>query len=81
MSSSVLCDRLSDLHAAGLVTKDDNGDYALTPLGADLGSVLDPLDQWSRRWAKDRNAREGNSIGAPAVVPCSVPQALATRTT
>lgn len=54
MSSSVLYERLSELHTAGLIAKDDNGDYALTSLGADLGSALEPLDQWSRRWAKQR---------------------------
>jgi DNA-binding HxlR family transcriptional regulator len=57
MSSSVLYERLSELNAAGLIAKDDNGDYALTALGTDLGSALDPLDQWSRRWAEQRTAR------------------------
>lgn len=57
MSSSVLYERLSELRAAGLIAKDDNGEYALTSLGADLASALDPLDQWSRRWAEQRNAR------------------------
>lgn len=52
MSSSVLYERLSELNAAGLVMKDDNGDYTLTSLGADLGSALNPLDQWSQRWAE-----------------------------
>jgi DNA-binding HxlR family transcriptional regulator len=56
MSSSVLYERLTELHAAGLIAKDDNGDYALTRLGADLGTALDPLDQWSRRWARKRDA-------------------------
>jgi DNA-binding HxlR family transcriptional regulator len=56
MSSSVLYERLNELSAAGLITKDDNGDYTLTPLGADLGSALDPLDQWSRGWSKQHNA-------------------------
>jgi DNA-binding HxlR family transcriptional regulator len=57
MSSSVLYERLSELSAAGLITKDDSGDYTLTSLGTDLGSALDPLDQWSRRWAEQHNAR------------------------
>jgi DNA-binding HxlR family transcriptional regulator len=52
MSSSVLYGRLSELDAAGLITKNDSGDYVLTSLGAELGSALDPLDQWSRRWAE-----------------------------
>jgi DNA-binding HxlR family transcriptional regulator len=54
MSSSVLYERLTELNAAGLITKDDNGDYTLTALGADLGAALDPLDQWSRRWARQK---------------------------
>jgi DNA-binding HxlR family transcriptional regulator len=51
MSSSVLYERLGELNAAGLVAKDGNGDYTLTSLGAELGSALDPLEQWSQRWA------------------------------
>jgi len=51
MSSSVLYDRLNELGGAGLITKDTSGDYMLTPLGADLGAALDPLDRWSQRWA------------------------------
>jgi len=57
MSSSVLYERLNELSAAGLIEKDERGDYTLTPLGADLGSALDPLDQWSRRWAGQHHAR------------------------
>ena len=57
MSSSVLYERLSELNAAGLVAKNDNGDYTLTSLGADLGSALNPLDQWSQRWSKQGNVR------------------------
>lgn len=56
MSSSVLYERLGELGAAGLVVKDGAGDYTLTTLGADLGSALEPLDQWSRRWAKHQRA-------------------------
>ena len=54
MSSSVLYERLTELNAAGLITKDDSGDYTLTALGADLGAALDPLDQWSQRWARQK---------------------------
>lgn len=54
MSSSVLYERLNELAEAGLIAKDDNGAYILTSLGADLGSALHPLDQWSQRWATDR---------------------------
>lgn len=38
-------------------SSDDYGEYALTALGVDLGSALEPLDQWSRRWTKQRNAQ------------------------
>jgi DNA-binding HxlR family transcriptional regulator len=51
MSSSVLYARLAELSDAGLVDKDPRGDYTLTPIGADLGRALAPLDKWSRRWA------------------------------
>ena len=57
MSSSVLYERLSELDAAGLIAKADNGDYTLTSLGADVGLALDPLDEWSKRWAKRSNGR------------------------
>jgi DNA-binding HxlR family transcriptional regulator len=57
MSSSVLYERLSELSTAGLIAKDDSGDYTLTPVGADLGSALNTLDQWSQRWAKQHNAQ------------------------
>lgn len=57
MSSSVLYERLNELSAGGLVTKDDGGHYTLTSLGAELGSALDPLDQWAKRWAKQHQTR------------------------
>jgi DNA-binding HxlR family transcriptional regulator len=52
MSSSVLYERLGELTDAGLVTRDDDGAYALTDLGASLGEALGPLDSWARTWAK-----------------------------
>ena len=51
LSSSVLYERLRELAAAGLVARDDDGAYALTPLGSALGTALEPLDAWARRWA------------------------------
>jgi DNA-binding HxlR family transcriptional regulator len=54
MSSSVLYERLMELTTAGLIVKDNNGDYTLTALGADLGLALNPLDEWAKRWAKGR---------------------------
>ena len=38
MSSSVLYERLEELTGAGLVARDDAGDYLLTDLGAALGA-------------------------------------------
>ena len=52
MSSSVLYERLGDLTTAGLVTRTEDGGYALTDLGSSLGEALAPLDAWARRWAK-----------------------------
>lgn len=52
MSSSVLYDRLRELSEAGLIEKDDRGDYALTGVGEGLGDALAPLDEWARRWAR-----------------------------
>lgn len=54
MSSSVLYERLRDLTGAGLVTRDQAGAYLLTDLGSLLRSVIDPLDDWARRWSDSR---------------------------
>ena len=54
MSSSVLYERLRELSDAGLISKNDDGDYVLSDLGSELGSALEPLDQWSERWATER---------------------------
>lgn len=52
MSSSVLYERLGELVEARLVERTDGGAYRLSRLGADLGAALEPLDAWSRRWAR-----------------------------
>lgn len=54
LSSSVLYDRLRELAEADLVTKDDEGAYELTDLGAGLGKAVGPLDAWAQRWARRR---------------------------
>ena len=53
MSSSVLYSRLDELRATGLVVQDDASAYRLTELGRQLGSALEPLQEWSDRWATD----------------------------
>jgi DNA-binding HxlR family transcriptional regulator len=50
MSSSVLRDRLAELSDAGLVGRDADERWSLTPLGTDLRRSLAPLDRWARRW-------------------------------
>jgi len=52
MSSSVLYERLEELTAAGLLTRDGTGAYLLTDLGAALAPALESLDSWARRWAE-----------------------------
>jgi DNA-binding HxlR family transcriptional regulator len=53
MSSSVLYNRLDDLRATGLVVQDQAGAYTLSELGRQLGSALEPLQEWAQRWATD----------------------------
>ena len=53
MSPSVLYERLRELGHAGLLVKNDDGQYELTEIGRALGNALDPLDQWARRWANE----------------------------
>ena len=52
MSPSVLYERLGELIDAGLVMQSDDQRYALTEIGSALASALEPLDQWSRQWAR-----------------------------
>ena len=54
LSSSVLYDRLRELTEAGLIEKDPDDAYRLTAIGRSLRESLEPLDAWSRRWAKAR---------------------------
>ena len=57
MSPSVLYQRLGELTEAGLVAQEADQRYELTEIGHALGAALQPLDQWSRRWAS--RARSG----------------------
>jgi DNA-binding HxlR family transcriptional regulator len=54
VSPSVLYARLGDLTDAGLVAQSEDQRYELTDIGRALGAALEPLDQWSRRWARQR---------------------------
>jgi len=50
MSSSVLRDRLAELHGAGLLETDDAGRYALSHHGLALLEALKPLSSWAEAW-------------------------------
>ncbi len=52
MSPSVLYDRLGELTDARLVVQRDDQCYELSDLGRSLGTALNPLEEWARRWAR-----------------------------
>ena len=54
MSPSVLYERLRELGEAGLIERDDAERYVLTRVGRSLGAALEPLEAWSRGWARER---------------------------
>ena len=53
MSSSVLRTRLVELVEHGLVEQDET--YALTKIGRELGTAIDPLTKWANRWRGGRS--------------------------
>jgi DNA-binding HxlR family transcriptional regulator len=57
MSPSVLYERLHELGEAGLIDQDPDQRYRLTAVGESLGSALEPLDAWARKWATRRSGR------------------------
>ena len=56
MSSSVLYERLGELVEAGLLDQEPSLEYALTPIGRELGEAIEPLSKWSKRWARSSGA-------------------------
>ncbi len=50
VSSSVLNERLRELRNAGIVSREARG-YQLTADGGSLLQALEPIDEWSKRWA------------------------------
>lgn len=52
MSTSVLSQRLRELVDAGIAERGEAG-YALSARGRELLALLQPVDAWSRRWARD----------------------------
>lgn len=70
VSEKVLADQLRELEESGLVTRHDHGtvpphvEYALTPLGLELGQHLGALAAWSQaRLVEPQAAAEANSAG------------------
>jgi DNA-binding HxlR family transcriptional regulator len=54
MSSSVLYERLGELRSAGLVARDEHGEYELTAVGRQLGDAIAPLQRWAERWSTNK---------------------------
>jgi DNA-binding HxlR family transcriptional regulator len=51
ISPTILSARIKDLCEANLVEKTLQG-YALTPLGRELFTILEPFKSWAHGWAK-----------------------------
>lgn len=51
MSPTVLRERLLELVDAGVVERDERGDYALSASGRELAAALRPLQAWAEAWA------------------------------
>jgi DNA-binding HxlR family transcriptional regulator len=52
MSSSVLYERIRELVDAALIHQTEDRTYELTAIGRALGEAIEPLGQWSEKWAK-----------------------------
>ncbi|MGW0247126.1 winged helix-turn-helix transcriptional regulator [Nocardia goodfellowii] len=50
-SSSMLSTRLHHLQSTGLIAKNADKTYELTPAGVELGTALESVWSWSRRWS------------------------------
>lgn len=51
-SPTLLTQRLREAVELGAVMKDEDGRYVLTRHGRELVDILDPLDEWAKRWAR-----------------------------
>lgn len=59
-SSSMLSVRLQRLQTAGLLIKQTDKSYELTIAGRELTAALEPVWEWSRRWADSLSRDEGD---------------------
>jgi DNA-binding HxlR family transcriptional regulator len=61
LSHRLLTERLQELRQAGWVEREGtarSGVYRLTEAGLALGSVLDEIEAWNRRWVEEEVADE-----------------------
>src|SRR5262245_11358553 len=58
-SPNILATRLSEGVEAGTIERDDQGRYALSGRGRELGAILLELDSWANRWAKQLRTKPG----------------------
>jgi len=54
LSPSVLNARLRELREAGILELREPEGYAPTALAESLGEILIPLDDWAKRWARQK---------------------------
>jgi DNA-binding HxlR family transcriptional regulator len=59
MSPSVLSTRLRELRELGLVELRDEDGYRLTADGRSLLALLEPMREWTERWAAHLAQRAG----------------------
>ena len=56
-SPNVLTTRLREAIEVRLIEKQDDGAYALTQRGKSLLELLNPLDGWAKKWAREMTKR------------------------
>jgi DNA-binding HxlR family transcriptional regulator len=54
LSPSVLNDRLHELREANILERQEPDGYAATPIAEELGEILIPLDEWAKKWARQK---------------------------
>ncbi|PXX63963.1 HxlR family transcriptional regulator [Nocardia tenerifensis] len=57
-SSSMLSVRLQHLQSAGLIVKNADKSYQLTDAGTELGTALESVWAWSRRWEESLSGND-----------------------
>lgn len=52
ISPTLLSKRLNDLERAGVILRDSDGAYGLTPSGRELRPLIEQLGVWGQRWVR-----------------------------